>query len=123
MTSIAPWLQVADANEALDFYAAAFGAIVLERLDDEAGNAVVALLGIDGADFWVHLEEATGPDALGDPPVRLILTVGDPHSVVASALKAGATQMSAVAEGNGWLVGRLVDPFGHQWEVGRRLPA
>jgi len=67
MTSIAPWLQVADANEALDFYAAAFGAIVLERLDDEAGNAVVALLGIDGADFWrrppAPMRLATRPSA------------------------------------------------------------
>ena len=51
----------------------------------------------------------------------MILTVEDPASVHSEALKAGATEISPVTEGHGWLIGRLSDPFGHQWEVGRPL--
>jgi len=35
------------------------------------------------------------------------------------ALGAGATQVWAVTEEYGWRVGRVVDPYGHQWEIGR----
>jgi PhnB protein len=49
MTGIAPWLSVKDATEALAYYRAAFGAIELERLEDEAGNVVIAQLSIGGA--------------------------------------------------------------------------
>lgn len=122
MTSIAPWLQVVDAQEAVEFYGRAFGAVVVEHLDDGAGNAVVALLSIDGAQFWVQTGGPPAADAPDDPAVRMILTVGDPRAVHASALSAGAAQVVAVGEGNGWLVGRVTDPFGHHWEVGHRLP-
>jgi len=50
---IAPWLSVADATRAVEYYKAAFGALELERLEDEAGSVVVAHLSIGGADFWV----------------------------------------------------------------------
>jgi PhnB protein len=64
------------------------------------------------------------PGALGGrSPVRLILTVGDPDAVLARALAAGATLIAAVAEGNGWRVGRVADPAGHHWEIGKPLPA
>jgi len=26
-----------------------------------------------------------------------------------------------VSEGHGWRMGRVVDPFGHHWEIGREL--
>ncbi len=51
---IAPWLSVADATRAVEYYKAAFGALELERLEDEAGSVVVAQLSIGGADFWVQ---------------------------------------------------------------------
>ena len=50
---IAPWLSVADATRAVEYYKAAFGALELERLEDEVGSVVVAHLSIGGADFWV----------------------------------------------------------------------
>ena len=50
---IAPWLSVADATRAVEYYKAAFGALELERLEDEAGSVVIAHLSIGGADFWV----------------------------------------------------------------------
>jgi len=69
---IAPWLSVADATRAVEYYKAAFGALELERLEDEAGSVVVAQLSIGGADFWVQQDEETDPHALGDrSPVRM----------------------------------------------------
>jgi PhnB protein len=51
----------------------------------------------------------------------MILTVDDPDAAFAAAVAAGATVVAAVHEGHGWRVGRIADPFGHHWELGRRL--
>jgi PhnB protein len=118
---IAPWLSVADGHAAVGFYRAAFGAAELERLED-AGRVVVARLAIGGADFWVQEDPEGDPHALGDrSPVRMILTVDDPDAMLARAVAAGARQVAPVHEDHGWRVGRLADPSGHHWEVGRRL--
>ena len=121
---IAPWLSVADAAKAVEYYKAAFGAVELERLEDEAGRVVVAQLTIGGADFWVQEDPETDPHALGDrSPVRMILTVEDHDSVFARAVRAGATEVVPITEGHGWRVGRVADPSGHHWEVGKPLTA
>jgi PhnB protein len=120
---IAPWLSVADAEKAVEFYKAAFGAVELERLEDDAGSLQVAQLAIGTADFWVQLDPDTHPRALGGrSSVRMILTVDDPDAVFARAVHAGATEVAPVGEANGWRVGRLADPSGHHWEVGKPLP-
>jgi len=121
MTSIAPWLSVKNATEALAHYRAAFGAVELERLEDEAGDVVVAQLSIEGADFWIQTDPASSPAALNGRSVRMILTVDDPDSVFASALAAGASEIAPVSEDYGWRIGRVADPSGHHWEIGRRL--
>jgi len=36
-------------------------------------------------------------------------------------LEAGATEVFPVSEDYGWKLGRLVDPFGHHWEIGHQL--
>jgi PhnB protein len=121
MASIAPWLSVKNATEALSYYQAAFGAVELERLEGEAGDVVVAQLSIDGADFWVQTDADSNPEALNGRSVRMILSVDDPDSVFASAVAAGGTEVAPVSEGYGWRIGRIADPFGHHWEIGRRL--
>jgi PhnB protein len=119
---IAPWLSVADATKAVEYYKAAFGAVELERLEDEAGSVVVAQLSIGEADFWVQQDGETNPHALGDrSPVRMILIVEDPDSVFAQAIGAGATEVAPLTEGHGWRIGRVADPSGHHWEVGKPL--
>jgi PhnB protein len=120
MTGIAPWLSVPNATEALEFYKAAFAAIVLERLE-EAGEVVVAQLSIDGADFWIQTDKDSNPGVLGGMSVRMILSVDDPDAVFGRALAAGATQINPVFEEHGWRIGRLADPSGHHWEIGKRL--
>jgi PhnB protein len=119
-TTIAPWLSAHDAGRAVAFYTAAFGAVERYRLQDDAGNVMVAQLAVDEADFWVQGDPDASP-GVGDGSIRMILTVADPEAVFQQALAAGATEIAPVAEGHGWRIGRLADPFGHQWEVGKPL--
>jgi PhnB protein len=121
MTSIAPWLTVHDGSRALDFYRDAFGAEVLERLDDDGGDVIVAQLSIDGADLWVQTEPEFQGQAPGGGAVRMIVTVADPDSVLKAALAAGATEIAGMHEEQGWRIARIADPDGHHWEIGRRL--
>jgi len=121
MVNIAPWLSVNNATQALGFYKAAFAATELERHDDADGCAVVAQLSIGGADFWVQDDGASNPESVEGRWVRMILTVDDPDSVFANALAAGANEVYPIYEEHGWRLGRIVDPYGHHWEIGRRL--
>ncbi len=123
-TSIAPWLSVRNSAQAVEFYKAAFGAIEVYRLEDPGGS-VVARLSVDGAEFWVGDESPDhfnfSPDSLAGSTVRIILTVTDPDAMFYRALKAGATQVYAVNEDYGWRIGRVVDPYGHHWEIARPI--
>jgi PhnB protein len=122
--SIAPWLSVRKSAQAVEFYKSAFGATEVYRLDG-GGAGVVAKLSVNGAEFWLSDESPEhgnfSPESLGGSSVRIILTVADPDAVFAQALKAGASEVYSVSEGHGWRVGRVVDPFGHHWEIGRPL--
>jgi PhnB protein len=122
--SIAPMLSVRNGARVVEFYAAAFGAIQVYRMEDP-GGAVVARLSVEGAEFWVSDEAPEygnfSPESLGGGTVRMILTVPDPDAVVAQALAAGAREVFAVEEAYGWRLGRVVDPFGHHWEIGYPL--
>ena len=123
-TSIAPWLSVHNSAKAIEFYKSAFGAIEVYRLETPDGG-LVAKLSVGGAEFWLSGEatdqDDLSPELLGGDSVRMILTVTDPDTLFAQALKAGALEVFAVGEDHGWRLGRLVDPFGLHWEIGRPL--
>ena len=122
--TIAPWLSVRGSATAVEFYKAAFGAAEVFRLED-AGGSVVARLTVDGAEFWVGEESPEhknfSPETIGGGSVRMILTVADPDAVFARAVDAGATIVVPVKEDYGWRLGRVVDPFGHHWEIAREI--
>jgi PhnB protein len=122
--SIAPWLSVRRSVEAVDFYKAAFGAVVVHFVAGGEGG-IVAQFSVDGAQFWMSEESVEhanfSPESLGGGSVHMILTVADPDRVVERALSAGAALVHPVGEANGWRVGRIVDPFGHHWEIGHSL--
>jgi PhnB protein len=120
-TSIAPWLSVSRATEAVDYYKAAFGALERYRLEDDEGSVVVAQLAIEGADFWLQEDVDSSPEFQDRRSVRMILTVNDPDAVFERAIAAGATEVFAISEGHGWRIGRVADPFGHHWEIGKPL--
>ena len=122
--SIAPMLSVRNGARAVEFYKAAFGATEVFRIESPDG-AVVARLSVAGAEFWVS-DESPGhgnysPESLGGGTVRMILTVPDPDATFAKAVAAGAREVVAVKEDYGWRLGRVVDPFGHHWEIGHPL--
>jgi PhnB protein len=119
--NIAPWLSVSNSGKAIDYYKAAFGVGELYRLNDEGGKPVIAQLSLGGADFWIQEDSDSSPDLAGRGSVRMIVTVNDPDSLFQKAIVAGATEVVPISEGHGWRVGRLVDPFGHHWEIGKRL--
>jgi PhnB protein len=122
--SIAPMLSVRHGARAVEFYKAAFSAVEVFRLD-AADGAVVSRLSVDGAEFWVSDESPEhgnfSPESLGGSTVRMVLTVVDPDAMFAKTLAAGARQVVAVHEAHGWRFGRIADPFGHHWEIGRPL--
>ena len=122
--SIAPMLSVRNGARAVEFYKSAFGAIEVYRVEDPGGS-VVSRLSVDGAEFWLSDESPEhgnfSPESLGGGSARMILTVPDPDAMFAKALAAGAQEVFAVEEAYGWRLGRVVDPFGHHWEIGHPL--
>jgi len=124
-TSIAPLLSVRNGARAIEFYQAAFGAEVLMRVEDPSG-AVVAQLSVGGAGFWLADESAEhlnfSPESLGGGSVRMVMIVDDPDAVFDRPVAAGAGVVWPVNDQSyGWRVGRIVDPFGHHWEIGKPL--
>ena len=124
-TAIAPMLSVRNGARAIEFYKAAFGAGELFRLDDE-GGAVVARLSVGEAEFWVADESPEhlnfSPESLGGGSVRMVMIVNDPDAAFDQAVSAGATVVRPVSNDYGWRLGRIVDPFGHHWEIGKPRP-
>lgn len=121
-------LSVRRGRAAIEFYKSAFGAQEVYRVGGtDQHEAVVAQLSIGETTFWVADESPPhlnfSPESLGGGTVRMLLTVADPDAVVQRAIAAGATEVTAVAEAHGWRLGRIVDPFGHHWEIGRPLVA
>jgi PhnB protein len=123
-TTIAPMLSVRSGATAIEFYKAAFGAGELFRLDSESG-AVVARLSVGAAEFWLADESPEhlnfSPESLGGGSVRMVMTVEDPDAAFDRAVAAGAAVVWPVSDQYGWRLGRIVDPFGHHWEIGKPL--
>ena len=124
MTAISPELSVRRGREAVEFYKSAFGATELHRVGGtDEHESVVAQLAIDDATFWVSDESPEhqhfSPETLSGSTVRLALVVGDPVAVIEQAVKQGARLVVPAEEQHGWLLGRIEDPYGHHWEIGK----
>lgn len=120
-TRLTATLSVKNWDRAFEFYKAAFGAHELFRVP----GGGVGQLAVDGAEFWVAEESKPhlnfSPETLGGCSVRMLLIVEDPAAMCAQAILAGATEVVPVADAHGWRIGRIVDPFGHHWEIARPL--
>ncbi|MGH9719604.1 MAG: VOC family protein [Bryobacteraceae bacterium] len=117
-------LSVRHGAKAIEFYKAAFDARELFRIDDASG-AVVAQLSVAGAEFWVADESPEhqnfSPESLGGGTVRMVMVVADPDAAFERAVGAGARVVWPVDNQHGWRIGRVVDAFGHHWEIGKPL--
>lgn len=111
------------ADQAIAFYEAAFGATVLHRVGD--GDDTVAQLAVGEAAFWVAAASPAmnrySPEKIGGATSRTLLVVDSPDAVMRRAIAAGATELSPVEDEHGWRLGRIKDPFGHEWEIGTPL--
>jgi len=117
-------LSVRRGVSAVEFYKTAFGATEVFRVEDP-GGAVVSRLSVQGAEFWVADESPEhanfSPETLNGGTVCMILTISDPDAMFAKAVAAGARVVVPMENNYGWRLGRVVDPFGHHWEIGRPL--
>ena len=124
-STITPVLTVRHAAQAVVFYERAFGAREMYRNTYPDGRIVVEMA-IGEARFRVADEapEASNlsPHALNGTTVRINLLVADPDGLAARAVAHGAVQVAPVADQSyGLRQGRLADPFGHHWLIGRPL--
>jgi PhnB protein len=124
--TLAPQLSVRRGREAVEFYKAAFGAREIHRVaGTDEDEAVLSQLAVGDSMFWVADESPEhlnfSPETLGGGTVRMALVVPDPHAAVQCAIAAGASEVTPVEEAHGWRLGRIVDPYGHHWEIGTPL--
>jgi PhnB protein len=124
--SVLPQLSVRRGRAAIEFYEEAFGAVEVYRVGGtEESPDVVAQLSIGDSSFWVSDESPEhanfSPESLGGGTVRLLLIADDPDAAIERAKAAGATEVYPAEEAHGWRLGRIVDPFGHHWEIGKPL--
>jgi PhnB protein len=63
------------------------------------------------------------PNAIGGTTGRTLLVAENPEHLQAQAVATGTKQLSAVREQHGWRLGRVIDPYGHEWEIGKPLGA
>jgi PhnB protein len=125
VATLVPILSLRDAAQAIDFYRRAFGARELSRSTTPEGR-IVAFLAIGESEFGVVDEaERVGnlsPRTLGGTSVRMSLQVSDPDAVAQRAVDAGAQVLFPVEDQPyGMRQGRVEDPFGHHWLIGRPI--
>lgn len=120
-----PYLRLKRAVEAIDFYQRAFQATELTRLvmpDGRIGHAEIKL-----GDSIVMLSDEhpemgiVGPETLGNTTVSLLVYVPDVDASMQQAVSAGATvTMPATDQFWGDRMGKVKDPFGHEWALATR---
>jgi PhnB protein len=120
-TQVTATLAVRDWDRAMEFYKRAFNAAETYRVP----GGRVGRLCVDGAQFWIAEESPAhqnfSPESLGGCSVRMLLIVEDPELICRQAVACGATLVAPVDDRHGWRLGRIVDPAGHYWEIGRPL--
>jgi PhnB protein len=84
-------------------------------------------LRVGDSEFWVADESPPhknfSPETLGGATTRFVLTVEDPEATFTHAVSSGAVVVSPMTNQHGGRMGRVVDLFGHHWEIGKPLQA
>ena len=125
-TAVTPYLTIAGAAAAIDFYKKAFGAEEAYRLPTPDGKIMHAEIHIGGAAIMLHDEmpewKALSPKTLGGSATTIMLYVKDPDATVKRAVDAGATLTMEVSDQfYGDRCGNIVDPFGHKWSIASHI--
>jgi PhnB protein len=125
ISELTPFLTVKDGASASDFYRRAFGAEEISRAAAPTGQLIIELE-VQGHRFYAVEENASAfnvsPGSLGGTSVRLSLIVDDPDALAAQVVAAGGSIIFPVGDQPyGMRQGRVADPEGHHWLVGRPL--
>jgi len=125
MTHFAPELHIPNGTTSIDFYTK-FGATEHFILRNDDDSIHVAELEIDGAVFHLHETmawfQALEPVSAKGVTTVIGLFVDDVHKVFQRALAAGATEVSPVTDHEyGYRQGMFMDPFGHYWQVQKKI--
>lgn len=124
MSEIWPYICVADARAAVQWYVTAMGAVVtVEPIVMPDGRVGHAELTFGGARVMLsdpHPEIAVDAPADGrGAAVTLYLTTDDVDALTERATGAGATLDRAPEDGGHGRTAVLRDPFGHRWMLGQ----
>lgn len=120
--TVTPYLIVAGAASAIDFYQRAFGATEVMRLpgpDGRIGHAEIRIgdSPIMMADECPQLNHRS-PLALGGAGISILLYVPNVDTMVEQAVSAGATVLRPLQnQFYGDRSATLKDPFGHLWTI------
>jgi len=122
---LTPFLTVKDARAMVEFYKKAFGATEISRQSSPSGQFIIEM-SIGGERFYAVDENPpafnVSPTTLGGTSVRMSLIVEDPDAVAAQAIAAGGKLIFPVADQPyGMRQGRIADPEGHHWLIGKNL--
>jgi PhnB protein len=122
---LTPLLTVKDARAIVEFYKEAFGATEVSRQSTPSGQFIIEM-SIEGERFYAVDENPpafnVSPTTLGGTSVRMSLIVEDPDAVAARAIAAGGKLIFPVADQPyGMRQGRIADPEGHHWLIGKNL--
>ena len=125
-TFFAPEIFIDNRVNDISFYQRAFGAKELRRFSNDDGSIHVAELEIDGAMFHIHEVTAKNhffsPEKNNGTTVCIGLFVPDVDRVMKNAVNAGAKEMSAAQDFDyGYRQGVIKDPFGHIWQIQKRI--
>jgi PhnB protein len=121
------YIAVRNADKAIAFYRAAFGAEELFRLvDPNSGKIGHAEMRVGKSILMIADEYpdfgAVSPDSIGGSPVKLHIDVPDADKVFAMAKSAGATVLRKLEmQFHGCKQGLLADPFGYSWFVSEKV--
>jgi PhnB protein len=125
-TGVTPYLTVANAAAALEWYIEAFGAVEQFRVVGDDGRLGHAEFTVGEARFMLSDEYpemgVRSPASLGGTPVALHVSVTEVDTLFDRAIAAGATSMLAPADQpHGARHGTLLDPYGHRWMLSQPL--
>jgi PhnB protein len=120
--TISTYLAVEDAARAIYYYARAFGAQELGRMDAPGGKIGHAELQIGSSRLMLSdpfpQSSTRPPTELGGTSASVFMYVEDVDAVVKQAVEAGATVTMDVADQFwGDRFGTITDPFGHVWSI------
>jgi uncharacterized glyoxalase superfamily protein PhnB len=124
--TVIPYLCVDGGAEALRFYADAFGAEEVMRVQDDDGKVGHAEFVIGGTSFYLADEfpdlGVLSPTTLGGTPVTMHLTVPDVDHAHARSVEAGAVSLQEPGDQtHGNRHSTIQDPFGHRWMLSQPI--